>query len=25
MLRRLSLRDVAIVAALEVELGPGFT
>jgi DNA repair protein RecN (Recombination protein N) len=25
MLRRLSLRDVAIVSALEVELGPGFT
>jgi DNA repair protein RecN (Recombination protein N) len=25
MLRRLSLRDVVIVAALEVELGPGFT
>ncbi|MDE2614942.1 MAG: AAA family ATPase, partial [Burkholderiales bacterium] len=25
MLRRLSLRDVAIVAALEVEFGPGFT
>jgi DNA repair protein RecN (Recombination protein N) len=25
MLRRLSLRDVAIVAALEVELSPGFT
>lgn len=25
MLRRLSLRDVAIVAALEVDLGPGFT
>jgi DNA repair protein RecN (Recombination protein N) len=25
MLRRLALRDVAIVAALEVEFGPGFT
>jgi DNA repair protein RecN (Recombination protein N) len=25
MLRRLSLRDVVIVAALDVELGPGFT
>ena len=25
MLRRLALRDVAIVAALDVELGPGFT